>query len=72
VADLRELPLLLKYLQLTKSNTAALTAQEIADIEAAGAKGPSYLSMQILARRAVPVAALTLFGLTMHLLIGRV
>ena len=42
---------------------APLTAQEIADIEAAGAKGPSsLLSMRVLSRRIIPLAALTLLG----------
>ena len=42
---------------------APLTAQEISDIEAAGAKRPSVLSIHIHARRVIPLAALTLFGL---------
>jgi len=43
-----------------------LTAQEISDIEAAGAKGPSVLSMHVLARRAIPLAALTLLAFGLH------
>lgn len=42
---------------------APLTVEEILDIEAAGAKGPPVLSIHILARRMLPLAALTLLVL---------
>ena len=42
---------------------APLTKEEIDDIEAAGAEGPSGLSMRVLGRRIITLAALTLLGL---------
>ncbi|KAF8508534.1 Aldo/keto reductase [Gautieria morchelliformis] len=50
-----------EYLEV--ADLPPLTAQEILDIETEGAKGPTALSMHVLARRVVPLAALTLLGL---------
>ena len=49
-----------------KTNPAPLTTQEI--VESAGAKGPSFLSKEILVGRVIPVAVLAFLGLTLHLL----
>ncbi|KAF8508538.1 NADP-dependent oxidoreductase domain-containing protein [Gautieria morchelliformis] len=49
-----------EYLEV--ADLPPLTLQEILDIETEGAKGPTALSMHVLARRVVPLAALTLLG----------